>query len=101
MRLPAIGFRPAAVGALKIALLLTVLSTTPEAAPFDGKPKILLHVQGIAASKVDACTVVTLSDCQDAVTEGDLVSGSSNFYFVYLLVARGSLPGLNGFQLGI
>jgi hypothetical protein len=72
-----------------------------EASSFDGQPKLLLHAQGVVPAKVQPCGAVDISDCRDAVTEGDLVAGASNFYFVYLLAAIDGLNGIESLLTGI
>jgi hypothetical protein len=77
-----------------IAILLLVSVLPPSApvavaAPFDGKPKLLLHVSPVVAKNPCAAGVI---DCQAAVTSGGLAAGESGpFYDVYLLAAKGNL----------
>jgi hypothetical protein len=68
-----------------------------QAAPFDDKPKLLLHV--MTTTTKNACARGLLSDCTAAETQGDLYPGST--HFVYLLVAKGELPHISGAQWGI
>jgi hypothetical protein len=75
--------------------LLTVPATETVAAPFDGSPKVLLHLTNPVTKNV--CNFGTLADCRTAVTAGNLDIG----YFAYLLVARGDLPDVAGFECGI
>lgn len=78
------------------SLLLALPSaTTPAlAAPFDGKPKILVHVSPVIAKNTCSQGVI---DCQAAVTSGNLVVGESGpFYNAYILVARGNLAETAG-----
>lgn len=76
------------------------LPATPAGAvPFDNQPKLLLHVLPITSK--NACAFGTLGDCRDAIVSGGLTSGETGYQFVYLLVARGSLPSIGGIECGI
>lgn len=72
------------------------------AVPFDNKPKILLHVRPLT-TKNQCTTWGDLTNCQSAVTQGQVGSASGPFYYVYLLVATGPYRGvgLGGNDLGI
>jgi hypothetical protein len=65
--------------------------------PFDGRPKIVLHAT--APTGKNPCTAGLLADCNGANTSAGLAP--DNLYFVYVLLARGSLPDVDGFSLGI
>lgn len=86
-------------------LLLSLGSVTPPAvaSTWDGRPKLLLHVRSVTTK--NTCTAGALSDCQSAVTEGQVATvGSGPFYFVYLLAAGGmnaSSAGIAGVEVGI
>jgi len=69
------------------------------AAPYDGQPKILLHLAGVTTKS--ACAAGQLSDCGTAVVSGSLASGGGPYYYAYVLVAKGNLPDLAGVQFGI
>jgi hypothetical protein len=62
------------------------------AAPWDDQAKLVLHVRPV--TQQSACFAWgALDDCQAAVTTGNLtVPAEGPYYFVYLLVARGSSP---------
>ncbi|TPW09650.1 MAG: Fibronectin type III domain-containing protein [bacterium] len=83
--------------AMSVAITQWLFSpTTATAVPFDGNPKILLHLRPVTMK--NACTTFgSLTDCQAAVTEG--VTGQT--YFAYVLAARGNLPSVAGAQFGI
>jgi len=83
---------------LSVALLIA-MAPDARAVPYDGNPKILLHVRSVTTKNI--CTAGAPSDCRDAVTEGALISGNGPYYFVYLLGARGNLPDIAGLQMGI
>ncbi|TPW16699.1 MAG: hypothetical protein FD129_659 [bacterium] len=78
-----------------VSLALTSTSPPTMASTHDGKPKVLLHVRPVTTKNV--CQAAYLGSCQEAVTQGSI----NEFYDVYLLVARGTQPGLAGVQLGI
>jgi hypothetical protein len=91
----------------RIALVAGVLALgavllgagTALAVPHDNQPKILLHVKGLTTK--NACTAGVVADCQaDPIVQADL-GGSSTFYFVYLLAARGNVENIAGLQCGI
>lgn len=79
-----------------ISLLLTgIAASTPPAlaTPFDGKPKMLVHVSPVIAK--NTCSQVAI-DCQAAVTSGAVANESGPFYNAYILAAKGDLPSFSG-----
>ncbi|HEX7878801.1 MAG TPA: hypothetical protein VF720_05295, partial [Candidatus Eisenbacteria bacterium] len=87
-----------AIIALSALLLSAPLSA--EAAPFDNRPKILLHLTNPTTK--NACDAGRLSDCTTATTAGDLaIEGSGPFYFAYVLTAKGNLTDVAGLQFGL
>jgi hypothetical protein len=88
---------------LIVTSLLLVGFHPPEAlsSPFDGRPKLLLHVSEPAAK--NPCSTGLPSTGADAVVAGGLVAGEGPAY-VYLLAAGGSdvdSVGMAGAQFGI
>jgi hypothetical protein len=71
-------------------------ATTLQAAPFDGRPKILLHVSAPTAK--NACSLGRLSNCGNARAQGDLYP---NLYWVFLLAAKGSQPSVGSLECGV
>jgi len=83
-----------------LIIMAGLLSPPPaHAVPFDGKPKILLHLR--ATTTKNACNAGLLSDCTAAVTAGSIISGPGPYYFVYVLAARGSMLDMAGAQFGV
>jgi len=82
------------VGVLGL-LLLALVPEIGGAGTIDGRPKVLLHVRAVTNTYV--CGLVTLAQCEDAVTRGSVNSA----YHVFVLVARGDAPSIGGVQLGI
>jgi hypothetical protein len=80
-----------------LAVMLSVVFVGPNlnAAPFDGEPKVLLHL--MQPTGKNTCGRAQLSDCAAAVTNGAL----NTPYYVYVLVARGNFPHIGGFEFGI
>jgi len=70
------------------------------AGPFDGRPKILLHVTAPTVKNI--CGRAQLADCLSANSSGSTVeSPDGPFHFVYLLLDRGHLTSTRGFICGI
>jgi hypothetical protein len=65
------------------------------AAPYDGRPKILLHRMGVTLK--NPCSRALLADCRTAVTDGAVGSPA----YVYVLGVRGSLPSVSAVQCGL
>jgi hypothetical protein len=81
-------------------LACTALWFQPASAvPYDGSPKLLLHLTGV--TQKSACAAGQLADCGSAVTAGSVASGAGPFYFAYVVAARGDVPDLAGVQFGI
>lgn len=78
--------------ALRFVFLIMIVASPALAAPWDGNPKLVLHVRPI--TQQNACTAWgALDDCQAAVTTGGLtVPAEGPYWFVYLLAAKGSSP---------
>lgn len=95
--------RPVLAIAAALALGSIALSSLPaHASTWDGRPKLLLHLK--AKSTKNLCTTYgDLSDCTQAVTNGQVGDASGPFYYMYLLVATGPLRGvgLGGNDLGV
>ena len=89
---------PRSTAPLVIALALMSLSvaTPVHAVPFDGNPKILLHLA--TTTTKNQCAAGSLADCTTAQVSG-LSSGS--YYFAYVLTAKGSMPNVAGAQFGV
>lgn len=85
-----------------LAFVLLVSSPPPvTSAPFDGQPKLLLHVRAPIVQSPCA-NHGALGDCAEAVTSGGFTTPSEGpYFFVYLLAARGSLAGVAGIHCGI
>jgi hypothetical protein len=83
-------------------LSIAVLPCLPgiaAAAPFDQKPKLLLHAAAVVSK--NACEQAPL-DCASAVTSAATALGAAGpFYNVYLLAAKGSLASSTGFSCGV
>lgn len=94
--------KKAIMAALTLAVGLATLGVMPAGAvPFDGRPKIMLHVKALTTK--NACTTWgSLADCQQAVITGDLTPpGGPGYYYIYLLVVKGSELDIAGLQCGI
>lgn len=65
-------------------------------APFDGKPKLLLHVRSTTVK--NQCNAGVITDCSQTVTSGGLYPVT---HFVYLLIDKGNLENIAGMQCGI
>ncbi len=87
--------------ALSLCLVALAGFLSPAGAgPFDGRPKLLFHVQPVTSK--NACSAGALADCRSAVVKGALTPiGGPGYYYTYLLAARGNLSGLRGIQCGI
>ncbi|HEX7877782.1 MAG TPA: hypothetical protein VF720_00130 [Candidatus Eisenbacteria bacterium] len=84
---------------LLVVLGAVAAPRTAWAVPYDGHPKILLH---LAAPTVKSpCAAGKLTDCGSAVVAGSVGTPGGPFYFAYVLAAKGNLPDLAGIQLGI
>ncbi|HEX7879850.1 MAG TPA: hypothetical protein VF720_10595 [Candidatus Eisenbacteria bacterium] len=94
-------FLPPATRLVRLAVILAAwFAAVPvAAAPYDGQPKILLHL-GTVTSK-SACIAGERSDCGTAVTAGEVGGAAGPFYYAYVLAAKGNLPDLAGVQFGI
>lgn len=80
------------------ALLPAGMSDAAPAGTYDGEPKIFLHLTPAIAK--NACGEIGpgyLANCSNAATAGQL----NTPYYVYLVAARGDLPGIAGLQCGI
>lgn len=88
--------------ALTPAILAALLSgaSRVDATPFDGQPKILLHL-ATANPPGNACAAGLLSDCGTAVTSAALSGGLYDTYFIYLLAAPADTVPLGGIECGI
>lgn len=84
---------------LLVLLLATGVPRPAAAAPFDGRPKILLHLAGTTTK--NQCAPGQLSDCGAAVIAGDLAGAGGPFYFAYVLGTRGDMPDVAGVEFGI
>lgn len=66
-----------------VAVVLTLAATRVYASPSPG-PAILVHLRAVTSK--NACSAAGLSDCQAAVTRGEVASsGAGPFYFAYLV----------------
>ncbi|HEX7878919.1 MAG TPA: hypothetical protein VF720_05885 [Candidatus Eisenbacteria bacterium] len=91
------------------ALLLILLAVTSfnvqnvQADPWDNDSKLLLHIR--PPTQVNPCGAHgALDDCRDAVTSAGVltVPAEGPYYFVYLLVGKGSTPaGVAGVRVGV
>lgn len=85
-------------GPILAAFLLAGTAGPAAADTFDGEPKIFLHLApAVAKNACDETGPGYLADCSNAVTSGQL----NIPYYVYLVAARGDLPGIAGLQCGI
>ena len=79
--------------------------TAADGSTFDGRPKLLLHRQGTVPVEKNpnaGCEAFAITTCQEVVTEGSVGSpGAGPFYFVYLMLARGTVPNMSSAQVGI
>ena len=89
---------PAWCGVLTLLALLTAPLPAP-AAPYDNRPKILLHVRPTTTR--EACQWGDLADCRQVETSAGLSTPDGPFYFVYLLAARGRMEGIYRMRCGI
>jgi hypothetical protein len=92
-----------AIAAALVLGTLTLSATTAGATSFDEKPKLLLHLKALT-TKNQCTTWGNLTDCNAAVIQGGLSAPTTGpFYYMYLLVATGSLRGtdLGGQDQGI
>jgi len=90
--------RPLLPACIVFAALLITAAPPVSSAPYDGRPKIFMHVKPTTTK--NPCAQGVLADYANAVVTGGLYPGSGPYY-VYLVAARGSLTGLAGAQLGI
>jgi hypothetical protein len=90
--------RPRVLG-ITAFVLLAATANPAAAAPFDNKPKILLHVADPTAK--NACALGRLADCRTARTRGDLYANTQFGYWVFLLAARGDVDSVGALECGI
>lgn len=83
---------------LSIIIAAACLSTPAlvHAVPFDGNPKILLHLA--TTTTKNQCAAGNLSDCSTANVSGQ---SSGPFYFAYVLTVKGNMPDVGGAQFGV
>ncbi|MDZ4804023.1 MAG: hypothetical protein SGI90_04050 [Candidatus Eisenbacteria bacterium] len=75
------------------------LATQSLAAPFDNRPKLMLHLIPVTTKNICARGLI---DCQAGATAGSLVDSESGpFYIVYLLAELGSIASSTGFACGL
>ncbi len=85
---------------------ITAVTAVPAfAVPFDNRPKILVHVKSTTTK--NACTfgsagITNCADPAQVTVKGTLTPlNGPGYYYIYLLVAKGSLDNLAGLQCGI
>jgi len=93
--------RPQASPLVACVLAALLLPSLAHAVPWDGKPKILLHLS-YPTTKGLECARGALTDCRGAVVNGDLYP-DGNAYFLYVLVAMDPAygPEIAGLQLSV
>lgn len=91
--------RLAIAAPLLLGITLSLAAAPAAAGPWDGNPKILLHLQPVTSKNV--CAWGSLSDCASAVTAGQLATGAGPWYYAYVLAAPGPGGNIAGVELGI